>query len=227
MRTQRYLPRIQNGRVAKRQTRSKNSPISKSVVASSPSSRRGSSRIPNRAKSHRGESSVMWVMIFTGVALAAGFVLALRSQISAHQLGQAEERLREKLDEYTSQQKFLMLDQQRALNASDSERVGKQSGLDQLKLDQSGSLRSASVQKVVERIPTLVKPAPVGQQNQLNKNRLSKQPTKNNQAARASVKSAAPKANAAKSNAAKSNAAKTKTKENAKQQQALRSQKRS
>lgn len=219
MRTQRYLPRIQNGRVAKRQTRSKNSPMSKSFVAPKSSARRNSAR--DRVESRRGETSVMWVMILTGVALAAGFVLALRSQISAHQLGQAEERLREKLDEYTSQQKFLMLDQQRALSASESDRAGKQGGLDQLRLDQSEVLRNASVQKVVQRNLTPVKPPQVGQQNRPNNNRLSRQPVKNDRAAKSSAKSATLKANAAKLSAAK---AKTR-KENVKQQQALRSQK--
>ncbi len=226
MRTQRYLPRIQNGRVAKRQTRSKDSPMSKSFVAPKSSTRRNSARISNRAESRRGESSVMWMMIFIGVALTAGFVFALRSQISAHQLGQAEERLREKLDEYSSQQKFLMLDQQRALSASESDRAGKQGGLDQLRLDQrldqAGTLRNASVQKVVERTSTPVKPTQTGQQNSQNNNRLSKQQAKNNQIAKSPAKIAPLKANATKLGAAKAKA----KKERVKQQQASRSQKR-
>ena len=67
----------------------------------------------------------MWVMILIGVALAAGFVFALRSQINAYRIAQAEEQLKVKLDEYTSQQKFLARDQQRALSAGEVERAGK------------------------------------------------------------------------------------------------------
>lgn len=91
------------------------------------------------------------MMIFIGVALTAGFVFALHSQISAYQLGQAEERLRGKLDDYTDQQKFLMLDQQRALNINASDRAGRQNGLDQLKLDQPSALNNGAIQKIVHQ----------------------------------------------------------------------------
>ncbi|MGE0132129.1 MAG: hypothetical protein AB7U82_28945 [Blastocatellales bacterium] len=236
MRTQRYLPRIQNGRVAKRQTRSKNTPVSKSSVTTNTSTRRRASRVSNRMDNHRhkrdGEgrgSNVMWVMILIGVTLATGFVFALRSQINAHNLGQAEEQLRVKLDEYTSQQKFLMLDQQRALNVSESDRAGRQGGLDQLKLDQPGIVQNASVQRVVQQVSAPVKPSQAGRQNRpssnrLNSNRLSKQPVKNNQAAKSLTKSS--KKPALKANAAKLSAAKARAKkESVKQQQASRSRK--
>lgn len=127
MRTQRYLPRIQNGRVTKRQTRSKNPVTSKSFGAAKSSARRNSTRISSRAGKRNSEergARVMWMMILIGIALTAGFVFALRSQISAYRLGQAEEQLRTKLDEYAGQQKFLMLDQQRALNTTESDRAG-------------------------------------------------------------------------------------------------------
>lgn len=93
------------------------------------------------------------MMILIGMTLAAGFVFALRSQVNVYRIGQAEERLKTKLDEYSSQQKFLTLDQQRALNTSESDRVGKRNGLDQLKLDQPAYPPSASMQRIIHQIP--------------------------------------------------------------------------
>jgi len=237
MRTQRYLPRIQNGPVAKRHTRPGNSSISKSFAASKSSSRRNSNRAAARTSGRRSGAGrgarVIWTMILIGTALAAGFVFALRSQINAHKLGQAEEQLRVKLDEYAGQQKFLMLDQQRALNTSESDRAGREGGLDQLKLvklvklvklDQPGTLRNASIQKVVQQVSTPFRPSQAGQQNRVNSNRLSKQPAPNNQVAKLSAKNS--KNPALKANVAKFGAAKTKAKkEGVKQQQAARSQK--
>jgi hypothetical protein len=86
----------------------------------------------------------MWLMILTGAILAAGFVFALRSHINAYQLGQAEEELRATLDEYAGEQKRLMLDQQRALSANESERAGRQAGLSQLRLNQPNTMRVSS-----------------------------------------------------------------------------------
>jgi len=77
----------------------------------------------------------MLMMILVGMALAAGFVFALRSQINAHEISKAEEKLKMKLDEYASQQKFLSLEQQRALSAGESDRAGRLNGLNQLRLD--------------------------------------------------------------------------------------------
>jgi hypothetical protein len=86
-------------------------------------------------------------MILIGTLLAAGFVMALRSQNNAYQLGQAEEELRARLDDYSNQQKYLMLDQQRARSASESAQAGKEAGLAQLRLNQPNELRNSSVQK--------------------------------------------------------------------------------
>jgi len=218
MRTERNLPGIRNGSVAKRQTRSKNPSTSKAFRefgATKSSSRPNSNRGLNRAGSHsnggnrrHGEgrgSRVMWMMILIGVALSAGFVFALRSQINTHRIGQAEERLRVKLDEYTSQQKFLTLDQQRALNTGESARAGRQSGLDQLKLDREAALHSASVQRIVHQPPSPAssyqarssparssqfRSSQAGQSNRLNGNgqnslRSVKQPVKPNPTVRA------------------------------------------
>jgi hypothetical protein len=96
----------------------------------------------------------MWMMILIGVALAAGFVFALRSQINAYRIAQAEEKLKMKLDEYASQQEFLTRDQQRALSAGEVERAGRRNGLDNLKLDREADQRSALARQVVSRVPS-------------------------------------------------------------------------
>ena len=164
MRTPRYLPGIRNGAVAKRQGRSKN-PAKQSralgafsVGAGIPRSRQNSKRISSRAVYRRPSEGrgarVMWMMILIGVALAAGFVFALRSQISAYRIAQAEEKLKMKLDEYASQQEFLTRDQQRALSAGEVERAGRRNGLDNLKLDREADQRSASARRVVSRVPS-------------------------------------------------------------------------
>jgi len=85
----------------------------------------------------------MWMMVITGTILAAGFISALRSHINTYKLGQVEEELKAKLDEYADHQKYLMVDQRRALSATESARASKQAGLSQLKLNQPGELRNS------------------------------------------------------------------------------------
>ncbi|MGH9832992.1 MAG: hypothetical protein ACREBD_32710 [Blastocatellia bacterium] len=86
----------------------------------------------------------MWIMVITGTILAAGFIFALRSHINTYKLGQAEEELRARLDEYADHQKYLMVDQRRAISATESERASKQAGLSQLKLNQPDEMRNSS-----------------------------------------------------------------------------------
>lgn len=95
----------------------------------------------------------MWMMILIGAALSAVFIFALHSQINTHKIAQAEEQLKIKLDEYASRQKFLTLDQKRALNISESDRVGRRNGLDQLKLDRE----SAPPRALANQIPPPVR----------------------------------------------------------------------
>lgn len=167
MRTPRCLPKVRNGVVAKRQARSKNPATSMAfsvgagiprpdIPRSRPTSRRVSNRAGNRAGSGRRSegrgSRVMWLMILIGMILTAGFVFALRSRINTYKIAQAEEQLKMKLDEYASQQKFLTLDQQRALNAGESERMGRRNGLDHLKLDREAPQSKASVRRLVSQV---------------------------------------------------------------------------
>jgi hypothetical protein len=164
MRTPRCMPKVRNGAVAKRQARSKNTATSTAFNIEAgisrlrhPRSRRNSGWVSNRGgalrRSEGREGRVMWLMILTGVALTAGFVFALRSHINAYRIAQAEEKLKMKLEEYASQQQFLTLDQKRALSASESERAGRQNGLDQLKLDSEAAQLNASVQRLVSQPP--------------------------------------------------------------------------
>lgn len=195
MRTPRGLPKVRNGAVAKRQTRSKNPATSKafSVKGSVPrpsasrsraNSRRVSNRVGNRAGSgYRSEgrgARVLWLMILIGVALSAGFIFALRSQINAHKISRAEEQLKMKLDDYTSQQQFLTLDHQRALSAGESARAGKRNGLDHLKLDREASQTKASVQRAVSQVQSPVRAPQADQRDRLatNGSRLIKRPVK-------------------------------------------------
>src|SRR5689334_10063059 len=115
MRTPRYLPGVRNGVVAKRQGRSKNPSTSKAlgmgrnISGQRRNSRRFSNHEANSSGRRRSEgrgAKVMWLMILIGMGLAAGFVFALRSQINAYRIAQAEEQLKSQLDEYTRQQKF-------------------------------------------------------------------------------------------------------------------------
>jgi len=103
----------------------------------------------------------MWLMILIGVALAAGFVFALRSQINAYRIAQAEEQLKMKLDEYSSQQEFLKLDQGRALSAGESERAARWNGLGNLRLDRVNQDRSERLKSEPPRGRKLVSVPPV------------------------------------------------------------------
>src|SRR5215831_20358980 len=168
MRTPRYLPGVRNGAVVKRRARSKNPAKSSwalgmfSIGAGTPHSRQNSRRFSSRAldrrRSEGREARVMWMMILIGVALAAGFVFALRSQINTYRIAQAEEQLKSKLDEYSSQQEFLARDQQRALSAGEVERAGRLNGLDHLKLDRGPAQRDSLVRRAVSQAPPVRAP---------------------------------------------------------------------
>jgi hypothetical protein len=192
MRTPRCLPKVRNGAVAKRQARSKNTATSKAFGLGVGNHRPRHSRTRQNSRwvsIHRGAmrrsegrgGRVMWLMILTGVALTAGFVFALRSQINAYRIAQAEEKLKMKLEEYASQQQFLTLDQKRALSASESERAGKRNGLDQLKLD-SGSVQSNAL------VRGLVPQPPVRTTQADQTERLGERPVANSRSGPISIK---------------------------------------
>jgi hypothetical protein len=168
MRTPRYLPGVRNGVVAKRQGRSKNPSTSKSfsgggVGARNTRQRRNSRRFSIYSRDRRQNEGrgarVMWLMILTGMALATGFVFALRSQFNAYRIAQAEEQLKVKLDEYS----------RRPLSASESDRAARWNGLENLKLDREDAQSGSSVQRVVSARP--IKASQADQSNRLG-NRL-------------------------------------------------------
>jgi hypothetical protein len=132
MKAQTYRPRIQNGTVAKRRGR---------TLVQKVSDRSARARRPARGKSRREQerqpgSNVLWTLMCIGALVATGFVFALRSQMNAHQLGQAEAQLRAELEEIANRQRYEMLEQQRALSPREVIRAAKQAGLIQPKLNQ-------------------------------------------------------------------------------------------
>jgi hypothetical protein len=134
MRAQTYRPRVQNGTITKR---------SKRTVSSKASERRASARrAPNRGRqshrrSRREGSNLFMTLVLIGALVAAGFVFALRSQINARQIGQAEMRLRSELDDIANRQRHEVLEQQRAMSLSESDRAAHQAGLIQPRFNQS------------------------------------------------------------------------------------------
>jgi hypothetical protein len=105
----------------------------------------------------------MWMMVVIGTLLAAGFIFALRSQINIHKLGQAEEELRARLDEYADHQKYLMVDQQRAISATESDRASKEAGLSQLKLNQPDEMRNSAPPAPAAKKPSITQKTSSGQ----------------------------------------------------------------
>ncbi len=147
MKAQHIRPKVQNGPIARRVS-SREALITKATKAAKAAKRsRSSGRNDHRAAEGREpDSRVFWMMVFVGTVLTAGFVLGLRSQINAHQLNRAEEKLKDELDRYVSQQKFLSLEQQRARSPRESERAVKGAGLVQLKLDQQNALPAKPIE---------------------------------------------------------------------------------
>lgn len=134
MKVQTYRPRIQNGHIAKRRGRAV-APKVKVSDRSSPSRRSSSPRRRGSKDRQRG-SNILWILMFIGAFVAAGFIFALRSQINVHQLGQAEAQLKAELDEMANRQRYEVLEQQRALSPRESDRAAKQAGLIQPRLNQ-------------------------------------------------------------------------------------------
>lgn len=124
MKAQQVHPRIRSGVVAKRRT-----PPATREAAVAPTRR------PRRRQTEQEQgTSVLWLLMMIGALVAAGFLFALRSQHTVHELGQAEAQLRNDLDRISLYQRHLALEQQRSLSVRESEQMAKQSGLIQPKL---------------------------------------------------------------------------------------------
>jgi hypothetical protein len=162
MRAQTYRPRVQNGTITKR---------SKRTVSSKASERRASARrAPNRGRrsykrSRREGSNLFMTLVFIGALVAAGFVFALRSQINARQLGQAEMRLRSELDDIANRQRYEVLDQQRAMSLRESDRAAQQAGLIQPRFNRLNQPKAQTKDRA-NRVAVSRDAAPRGKQPQ-------------------------------------------------------------
>lgn len=138
MKAQNYRPRIQTSIASARRT----APPAASRSRSTP--RR--SRRKSEGKGQGGR--VIWILMAVGGLIASGFLLAQRSQINAHQLRQAEEKFKTQLEDLSNQQRYLALEKERVLNVQETDRIAKQSGLIQPRLDQSAIQQSLSASPV-------------------------------------------------------------------------------
>lgn len=127
MKAQHSHPRVRPAAIVKRRT----PPITKVAARTAPVRRPRPRR--RRAEQEQG-TSVLWLLMIIGGIVATGFIFALRSQHTVHQLDQAEAQLRADLDRISEYQRHLALEQQRALSVRESEQMAKQSGLIQPKL---------------------------------------------------------------------------------------------
>jgi hypothetical protein len=170
MRAQTYRPKIQNGTISKRKKR---------TIDSKASGRRGTSRNSSqpasrprgRRKNRREEGSNLFLtLVVVGALVATGFVFALRSQINARELGQAEQRLRNELDEIADQQRYDVLEQQRTMSLRESDRAAQQAGLIQPSLTQPKALIARPSQV---GLPAASRSAKAGKENKKNNPRQS------------------------------------------------------
>ncbi|MDX2033028.1 MAG: hypothetical protein SF339_20290 [Blastocatellia bacterium] len=145
MKAHHHRQKVQNGTVVRRAgTRAG------AARESARAPRRGASERQREAAPEQG-SRVLWIMIALGGLLTIGFVLGVRSQITAHQINQAEERLRTELDRAATQQKFLSIEQERAMSPGESTRAGREAGLLQMKLNETGGQINALPARPVVR----------------------------------------------------------------------------
>jgi len=170
MRTQNHTTRTYNTPVAKRRTASAVS--SGSSLTKRP---RSASRNSKRKSDHRKYGSrVIGLLMILGGMIAGGFVLAQRSQINAHQLKRVEEMLKSEMDTLSSQQRYLLIQKDRALSTQESDRAAKESGLVQIRLDRANAQQA----KIQPEPRAESKPAakPATQSSKLSGKKLISQP---------------------------------------------------
>jgi hypothetical protein len=161
MRAQTYRPRVQNGPISKRKTSASRAATRKTTARRAP--QRG------RRKSREREGSNLFLsLVIVGALVATGFVFSLRSQISARQIGEAETRLRTELDDIANQQRYEILERQRATRPSESDRAAQQAGLIQPRFDQP---KTGAGQVALSREPVPRVSKPLKESNQKESNR--------------------------------------------------------
>ena len=125
MKAQTYRPRVQNGQVARRQSR----PATDRATAQSVGRRRGgSSRVAAQAVARDG-SRVLWTIIVLGTVIAAGFLLALQSQLNINQIGHKDAELKAEFHEMANRQRVETLRQQQALSEAEAAVLTQKNGL--------------------------------------------------------------------------------------------------
>jgi hypothetical protein len=150
MRAQNRRTQSQTGANARRHPNPSISAVSRRLRSTTHPSRRKSG---HKSEKRGHGTRIIWSLMMIGGLIASGFVLAQRSQINAHQLRQAEEKFKTQLDDMTNQQRFLVLEKERATNAHESARIAQQAGLGQ------PQLKKASQTPPPQPLPA--KPAPV------------------------------------------------------------------
>jgi hypothetical protein len=156
MRAQTYRPRVQNGTITKRPKRKVSSQAAERRASPRRSPQRG--RRSHKRGRHEG-SNLFMSLVLIGALVAAGFVFALRSQINARQLGQAELRLRNELDDIANRQRYEVLEQQRAMSLSESDRAAQQAGLIQPSFNQTKAQTKAQATVRINQVAISRNPA--------------------------------------------------------------------
>lgn len=140
MATRTVRPKIQNGPVQRRSSKLSGSPSGRpsggKVAPRNATVKSRSKTEPRRKKKpeSKGDSRIYWLLVVLAAVMATGFIYSVRARINIHRLGQMESRLKSELDEIANQQRYEVLEQQRAINPQMSEEVARQSGLIQPEL---------------------------------------------------------------------------------------------
>lgn len=154
MKAQTYRPRVQNGTVARRHSRAATNRVA---------SRRASEKV-----AVRDGSPVLWTIIAIGTVIAAGFLLALQSQLNIYQMGQKDAELKAEFHDMANRQRVETLRQQQALNDAENAVLAQQNGLLQPKLSRTEPAKTVAApsRNVLKKVVKTKKPstAPRGRQ---------------------------------------------------------------
>lgn len=88
------------------------------------------------------QSPAVWAFIIVAAIVASGFVASLRWQHMAQQLSRDEVKLRARLDQIQTEQKYLKLEHVGALSPGRIESASMRTGLAPLKLDDPSAITS-------------------------------------------------------------------------------------
>lgn len=129
MATRTVRPKIQNGPVQRRSGSLSGRPSGGKVSTRNAIVRSRTEPRRKKKPESKGDSRIFWLLVVLAAVMATGFIYSVRARINIHRLGQMESRLKSELDEIANQQRYEVLEQQRAINPRMSEEVARQSGL--------------------------------------------------------------------------------------------------